>query len=70
MLKGKTVVLGVSGGIAAYKIPNLASMLKKQHADVEVILTENACNFITPTAFEALTGNKCLMDAFDRNFQF
>lgn len=70
MLKGKTVVLGVSGGIAAYKIPNLASMLKKQHADVEVILTENACNFITPTAFEALTGNKCLVDTFDRNFQF
>ena len=70
MLQGKTVVLGVSGGIAAYKIPNLASMLKKQHADVEVILTENACNFITPTAFEALTGNKCLVDTFDRNFQF
>ena len=70
MLKGKTVVLGVSGGIAAYKIPNLASMLKKQHADVEVILTEHATNFITPTTFESLTGNKCLVDTFDRNFRF
>jgi len=70
MLKGKTVVLGVSGGIAAYKIPNLASMLKKQHADVEVIMTKNALNFITPTTFETLTGNKCLVDTFDRNFQF
>ncbi len=70
MLKGKTVVLGVSGGIAAYKIPNLASMLKKLHAQVEVILTENAANFITPVTFEALTGNKCLVDTFDRNFQF
>lgn len=70
MLQGKTVVLGVSGGIAAYKIPNLASMLKKLHGDVEVILTENACNFITPTTFESLTGNKCLVDTFDRNFRF
>ncbi len=70
MLQGKTVVLGVSGGIAAYKIPNLASMLKKQHADVEVILTEHATNFITPTTFESLTGNKCLVDTFDRNFRF
>lgn len=70
MLRGKTVVLGVTGGIAAYKIPNLASMLKKLHANVEVILTENACNFITPTTFESLTGNKCLVDTFDRNFQF
>lgn len=70
MLKGKTVVLGVSGGIAAYKIPNLASMLKKLHADVHVIMTENATNFITPTAFESLTGTKCLVDTFDRNFQF
>lgn len=70
MLKGKTVVLGVTGGIAAYKIPNLASMLKKQHANVEVIMTQNATNFITPTAFESLTGNKCLVDTFDRNFQF
>lgn len=70
MLQGKTVVLGVTGGIAAYKIPNLASMLKKQHANVEVIMTENAENFITPIAFESLTGNKCLVDTFDRNFQF
>ena len=70
MLQGKTVVLGVCGGIAAYKIPNLASMLKKQHADVEVILTEHATNFITPTTFESLTGNKCLVDTFDRNFRF
>lgn len=70
MLQGKTVVLGVTGGIAAYKIPNLASTLKKLHANVEVILTKNACNFITPVTFESLTGNKCLVDTFDRNFQF
>ncbi|MCI8658718.1 MAG: bifunctional phosphopantothenoylcysteine decarboxylase/phosphopantothenate--cysteine ligase CoaBC [Lachnospiraceae bacterium] len=70
MLQGKTVVLGVTGGIAAYKIPNLASMLKKLHANVEVILTKNGCNFITPITFESLTGNKCLVDTFDRNFQF
>lgn len=70
MLKGKTVVLGVTGGIAAYKIASLASMLVKQHADVQVIMTENATNFITPTTFESLTGNKCLVDTFDRNFQF
>lgn len=70
MLKGKTVVLGVTGGIAAYKIASLASMLVKQHADVQVIMTENATNFITPTTFETLTGNKCLIDTFDRNFQF
>lgn len=70
MLQGKTVVLGVTGGIAAYKIASLASMLKKQHADVEVIMTENATNFITPTTFETLTGNKCLVDIFDRNFKF
>lgn len=70
MLQGKTVVLGVTGGIAAYKIPNLASMLKKLHANVEVILTKNACNFITSVTFESLTGNKCLVDTFDRNFQF
>ena len=70
MLQGKTVVLGVSGGIAAYKIPNLASMLKKLHANVEVIMTANACHFITPMAFESLTGNRCLVDTFDRNFQF
>ncbi len=70
MLKNKTVVLGVTGSIAAYKIANLASMLVKQHADVHVIMTKNACNFITPTTFETLTSNKCLVDTFDRNFQF
>lgn len=70
MLTGKTVVLGVTGGIAAYKIPNLASMLVKLHADVHVIMTQNATNFITPITFETLTGNKCLVDTFDRNFQF
>lgn len=70
MLSGKTVVLGVCGGIAAYKIANLASMLVKQHADVHVIMTENATNFINPITFETLTNNKCLVDTFDRNFQF
>lgn len=70
MLKGKTIVLGVTGSIAAYKIANLASMLVKQHATVHVIMTRNACNFITPTTFETLTGNKCLVDTFDRNFEF
>ena len=70
MLKGKTVVLGVTGGIAAYKIANLASMLVKQHANVRVIMTQNATNFITPTTFETLTGKKRLVDTFDRNFEF
>ena len=70
MLKGKTVVLGVTGSIAAYKIANLASMLVKQHAEVHVIMTRNATNFIHPTAFETLTNHKCLVDTFDRNFQF
>lgn len=70
MLKNKTIVLGVTGSIAAYKIANLASMLIKQHATVHVIMTKNACNFITPTTFETLTGNKCLVDTFDRNFEF
>ncbi len=70
MLKGKTVLLGVTGGIAAYKIANLASMLKKAHADVYVLMTEHATNFITPITFESLTGNKCVVDTFDRNFQF
>lgn len=70
MLKGKTVVLGVTGSIAAYKIANLASMLVKLHADVNVIMTENAANFINPITFETLTGNKCLVDTFDRNFQY
>lgn len=70
MLKGKTVVLGVTGSIAAYKMANVASMLVKMHADVHVIMTENACQFITPVTFETLTGNKCMVDTFDRNFQF
>ena len=70
MLKGKTVVLGVSGSIAAYKIAGVASRLVKLHADVHVIMTRNATNFIHPIAFETLTGNKCLVDTFDRNFQF
>lgn len=70
MLKGKTVILGVTGSIAAYKIANLASMLVKLHADVHVIMTKNATNFIHPTTFETLTKNKCLIDTFDRNFQF
>lgn len=70
MLNGKTVVLGVTGSIAAYKIANLASMLIKLHADVHVIMTQNATNFIHPTAFETLTNHKCLVDTFDRNFQF
>ena len=70
MLKNKTVVLGVTGSIAAYKMANVASMLVKLHADVNVIMTENATNFINPITFESLTGNKCLVDTFDRNFQF
>ncbi len=70
MLQGKTVVLGVTGSIAAYKIANLASMLVKLHADVHVIMTKNATNFINPITFETLTSNKCLVDTFDRNFQF
>ena len=70
MLKGKTVLLGVTGSIAAYKIANLASMLSKLHADIHVLMTENATKFINPITFETLTGNKCLIDTFDRNFQF
>lgn len=70
MLKGKTVVLGVTGGIAAYKIPNLASMLVKSGADVHVLMTEHAANFITAITFETLTGHKCVIDTFDRNFEF
>ena len=69
-LEGKTVLLGVTGSIAAYKIAYLASALKKRHADVHVLMTENATNFINPITFETLTGNKCLVDTFDRNFQF
>ena len=70
MLKNKTVVLAVTGSIAAYKIAFLASMLKKLHADVQVLMTRNATNFINPITFETLTGNKCLVDTFDRNFQY
>lgn len=69
-LKGKTVLLAVTGSIAAYKIANLASMLKKLACDVHVLMTQNATNFINPITFETLTGNKCLVDTFDRNFQF
>ena len=68
MLKGKTVLLGVTGGIAAYKAAALASALVKQHCSVEVILTEHATKFITPLTFEQLTGNRCMVDTFDRNF--
>ena len=70
MLQGKTVLLGVTGSIAAYKIAYLASVLKKLHAQVHVLMTKNATNFINPITFESLTGNKCLVDTFDRNFQF
>lgn len=70
MLKGKTVVLGVTGSIAAYKIANLASMLVKAHCEVHVIMTKNATNFINPITFETLTNHKCLVDTFDRNFEF
>ena len=70
MLKGKTVLLGVTGSIAAYKTASLASALKKLHADVHVLMTQNAVNFINPITFETLTGNKCLVDTFDRNFEY
>ena len=70
MLKGKTVVIAVSGSIAAYKMPNVARMLKKLGADVQVLMTQNATQFINPITFESLTGNKCLIDTFDRNFQY
>ena len=70
MLAGKTVILGVTGSIAAYKAADLASRLVKQHAQVHVIMTRNAAEFITPVTFETLTGNKCLTDTFDRNFSF
>lgn len=69
MLKGKTIVLGVTGGIACFKAAALASMLVKQHANVQVIMTENATKFVTPLTFEQLTGRKALTDTFDRNFQ-
>ncbi|MBQ3518996.1 MAG: bifunctional phosphopantothenoylcysteine decarboxylase/phosphopantothenate--cysteine ligase CoaBC [Clostridia bacterium] len=70
MLNGKTVVLAVTGSIAAYKIANLARMLKKLHCNVQVLMTQNATNFINPITFESLTGQKCLIDTFDRNFEF
>ena len=70
MLKGKTVLLGVSGSIAAYKIANLARMLKKLHCNVHVLMTQNSTQFINPVTFETLTANKCLIDTFDRNFQY
>lgn len=70
MLKGKHVILGITGSIAAYKIANLASMLKKLHCEVTVIMTRNATNFINPITFETLTNNKCLIDTFDRNFEY
>lgn len=70
MLKGRTVVIGVTGSIAAYKMADVASSLVKMHADVHVIMTKNACNFINPITFESLTKNKCIVDTFDRNFEF
>ena len=70
MLRGKTVILGVTGSIAAYKIATLESMLVKKQASVHVIMTKNATNFINPITFETLTGHKCLVDTFDRNFEF
>ena len=70
MLKGKHVLLGVTGGIASYKIATLTSLLVKAGADVHVIMTKNATNFINPITFETLTGHKCITDTFDRNFEF
>ncbi|MBP0967633.1 MAG: phosphopantothenoylcysteine decarboxylase, partial [Oscillospiraceae bacterium] len=70
MLTGKTAVLAVTGSIAAYKIPNLVRMLTKLHCNVQVLMTQNATQFINPITFETLTGNKCLIDTFDRNFQY
>lgn len=70
MLKGKTILLGVTGGIAAYKSASLASRLVKSGAEVRVIMTEHATNFINPITFETLTGHKCITDTFDRNFEF
>lgn len=70
MLKGKTILLGVTGGIAAYKSASLANMLVKSGAEVHVLMTEHATNFITPITFETLTGNRCVIDTFDRNFEF
>ena len=69
-LSGKCVVLGVTGGIAAYKMANAASALRKTGADVRVVMTQNATQFITPLTFETLTNHKCCVDTFDRNFQY
>lgn len=69
-LTGKCVVLGITGGIAAYKMANVASALRKTGAEVRVIMTKNATNFITPITFETLTGQKCMVDTFDRDFKF
>ena len=70
MLQNKHIVLAITGSIAAYKIASLASMLKKLHAEITVLMTQNATNFINPITFETLTGSKCLVDTFDRNFQY
>lgn len=70
LLENKHIILGVTGSIAAYKIASLASMLAKQQADITVVMTKNATNFINPITFESLTGNRCLVDTFDRNFEF
>ena len=70
MLQGKTILLGVTGGIACFKAAALASMLKKQHADVQVVMTRNATEFVTPLTFEQLTGNRAIVDTFDRNFRY
>ena len=70
LLEGKCVVLGVTGGIAAYKMANVASALRKAGAEIHVIMTKNATQFITPLTFETLTGNKCMVDTFDRDFKF
>ena len=69
-LKGKCVILGISGGIAAYKMANVASALRKAGADVHVVMTENATQFITPLTFETLTNNRCVVDTFARDFQY
>ena len=70
ILENKSVLIGVTGGIASYKIPNLARMIVKLGGEVNVIMTQNATNFITPFTFETLTKNKCIVDTFDRNFQY
>ena len=70
MLNGKNVILGITGSIAAYKAAGLASMLVKKGCNVDVIMTKNACNFINPITLETLTGNRCITDTFDRNFQY